>query len=381
MSPPGEGEIAVIGPSQTIYFDMATTPVLKGIIIQGGSLIFDDNQDVSLNVEYVLVIDGGSFVVGTKDKPFMHNAVITMYGSVRSIELPIYGSKVIGVRNGTLDMHGRPVGVTWTNLGATAPAGANKIVLKEPVIWPIGSLIVIATTGDSTTQGQTETATIIGKSSDNITLTLDVNLANTHLGVKRTVGTGSTAVSFYVRAEVGLLSRNVIFKGYHDNSWDRLLSAPACPTTFNAGQFAVQSCFLGRYGPELGTDQFGGTIMLSGNMAKSMGVETVIGRFSNVELTHVGQDFRLGRYDIHFHMNGDMPSSYVSECSIHESFNRAVNIHATNYITIERNVIYDIMGGAYFLEDGVEIGNTFKYNLAVYVKGSSSLINEDVTPG
>jgi hypothetical protein len=39
------------------------------------------------------------------------------------------------------------------------------------------------------------------------------------------------------------------------------------------------------------------------------------------------------------------------------------------------------MGGAYFLEDGVEIGNVFRYNLAVFVKTSSTSINEDVTPG
>ena len=31
-------------------------------------------------------------------------------------------------------------------------------------------------------------------------------------------------------------------------------------------------------------------------------------------------------------MNGDLPSSYVKECAIHESFNRATNIHATNYM-------------------------------------------------
>ena len=80
-------------------------------------------------------------------------------------------------------------------------------------------------------------------------------------------------------------------------------------------------------------------------------------------------------------MNGDMPSSYVSECAIHESFMRATNMHASNYILIERNVIYNIMGGAYFLEDGVEIGNTFAYNLAVFVKASSSLLSEDITPG
>jgi len=37
-------------------------------------------------------------------------------------------------------------------------------------------------------------------------------------------------------------------------------------------------------------------------------------------------------------------------------------------------------GGAMFLEDGVEIGNTFDGNLAVFVQTSSSLLNEDVTP-
>ena len=109
--------------------------------------------------------------------------------------------------------------------------------------------------------------------------------------------------------------------------------------------------------------------------------ENVIARFSNVELFHVGQAFRLGRYPIHFHMNGDMPSSYVKECAIHESFNRATNVHASNYLTIESNVIYNIMGGAYFMEDGIEIGNTFKNNLAVFVKASSSLLSEDSTPG
>jgi hypothetical protein len=61
---PGQGEIAVIQSGQYIYFDAASTPVLKAIIIQGGSLIFDDNQDVSLNVEYIIITDGGLLQIG-----------------------------------------------------------------------------------------------------------------------------------------------------------------------------------------------------------------------------------------------------------------------------------------------------------------------------
>jgi len=113
--PPEEGEIAVIGPNQHIYFD-AVTPVLKVLIIQNGSLTFDDYQDVSLSVEYILLIDGGRLQIGTAEKPFEHKAVITIHGHRRSIELPIYGAKVLAVRSGTLDMHGKPVGVTWTKL-------------------------------------------------------------------------------------------------------------------------------------------------------------------------------------------------------------------------------------------------------------------------
>ena len=48
---------------------------------------------------------------------------------------------------------------------------------------------------------------------------------------------------------------------------------------------------------------------------------------------------------------------------------------------VDRNLIYNIMGCAYFLEDGVEIGNVYQYNLAIFVKTSSTSINEDITPG
>jgi hypothetical protein len=56
-----------------------------------------------------------------------------------------------------------------------------------------------------------------------------------------------------------------------------------------------------------------------------------------------GQAFRLGRYPVHFHMNGNMSLSYIKSSSIHQTFNRAVNIHASNYVSVVNNVIYNIM--------------------------------------
>ena len=61
------------------------------------------------------------------------------------------------------------------------------------------------------------------------------------------------------------------------------------------------------------------------------------------QVFNAGQAFRLGRYPVHFHLNGNMSSSYIKSSAIHQTFNRAVNIHATHYLTVENNVIYNIM--------------------------------------
>jgi hypothetical protein len=86
--PPEEGTIVSVDSGKTVYFD-TTTPILKALVIDNATVIFDDNQDVALNVEYILIINGGCLRIGTESKPFEHQAIITMYGHLRSIELPI----------------------------------------------------------------------------------------------------------------------------------------------------------------------------------------------------------------------------------------------------------------------------------------------------
>lgn len=85
----------------------------------------------------------------------------------------------------------------------------------------------------------------------------------------------------------------------------------------------------------------------------------------------------LGRYPIHFHRIGAVHSSYVLANSIYHSFNRALVVHETNYLRIQKNVAYDILGHGYFVEDGVEENNLFEENLIVKVKRSWSLLMTD----
>ena len=87
-SPPEAGTIVSIDSGKTVYFD-TTTPILKALVIDNATLIFDDNQDVAFNAEYILVVNGGVLQIGTESNPFQNQAVITMYGHLRSIELPI----------------------------------------------------------------------------------------------------------------------------------------------------------------------------------------------------------------------------------------------------------------------------------------------------
>lgn len=87
-----------------------------------------------------------------------------------------------------------------------------------------------------------------------------------------------------------------------------------------------------------------------------------------------------GRYPIHFHLSGNVSGSYVRGCSIHHTFNRAVTIHGVTGLLVEHNVAYHVMGHAFFIEDGIETGNTIQYNLGVFVQTSSTLLITDVTP-
>ena len=114
----------------------------------------------------------------------------------------------------------------------------------------------------------------------------------------------------------------------------------ACPEEFDPGQFSTQNCFDGNFGDEQGSDQFGVQIMVHSHQ---QGMSTA--HFDHVEITHAGQAGRLGRYPIHFHMEGDVHGSYVKGCAIHRSFNRAVTMHGVHNLVVERNVIYDILGG------------------------------------
>ena len=58
--------------------------------------------------------------------------------------------------------------------------------------------------------------------------------------------------------------------------------------------------------------------------------------------------------------------------SIHDTYNRCVTVHGTNFLRVENNVTYNTVGHCFFLEDGAEHGNQFVHNLAIQIKCHTS---------
>ena len=65
------GDIVVISHGQHVTLDV-DTPLLKALVIMGGTLEFDREiaSKVTLMAEYIIVTQGGHFMIGTEENPF-----------------------------------------------------------------------------------------------------------------------------------------------------------------------------------------------------------------------------------------------------------------------------------------------------------------------
>lgn len=227
---------------------------------------------------------------------------------------------------------------SWTNLEMTAEAGMSEITVQEETDWDVGDKIAIAST--STDWEEAEEFYVLEVSEDGKTITLgDENgepavLEYTHLGITQSYDNGqegedSLEMDVEVRAEVALLSRNVRIEGDADSV----------------------------------DDGFGGHTMVMDDAEMHI---------SGAEFFHMGQEDILGRYPIHWHMLGDAEGQYVTNVSIHESYQKGSTIHGTSNILYEDNVIYDHVGHGVFFEDGSENNNQIYGNLVFSTQESET---------
>jgi hypothetical protein len=72
-------------------------------------------------------VDKGRMEIGTEEHPYTSKLTMTMHSKIDDPYLPIYGNKCIGLRFGTLDMHGVKKEPTWTVMENTVEKGGKTI--------------------------------------------------------------------------------------------------------------------------------------------------------------------------------------------------------------------------------------------------------------
>src|SRR5437764_571318 len=315
---PAKDAVVTIDRDMDVVLDV-TPPALHGLTING-KLSFADSKDLELTTEWIMV--HGELEIGTEAKPHTHQATITLTDNIKDEDITGIGGtndrsdRGIMMMGGTLNLHGNRTN-SWTKLSKTAEAGSNSIEVLSAAGWRVGDEIVLASTDFDPHQAERRTIAAIRGN----TITLDKKLDSMHFG----------KITFDVdeRGEVGMLTRNIRIQASAD---------------------AEQSFF-------------GGHVMAMGT--SKMFVE-------GVEFNRMGQNLTLARYPIHWHLIGDAKGQYIRNAAIHDTYNRCVTVHGTNFLHVENNVTYNAVGHCFFLEDGAEHGNQFVHNLAIQIKCHTS---------
>ncbi len=293
----------------------------------------------------------GHFEVGREEVPFEDDFILTLTGDPNGLTPSGWnaGEKFLLVEGGALaDFHGKHK-TSWTRLAGTAAVGDTSISVEGSAEgWEPNDKLVIAGTvlkqeiwsePSETSDDYVDYAqeVFLSTSSNPSALSLRAPIAGDHPHIGGPIDAVTTwshpnspnsPTTLDQSAEVGNLTRNVKIMGDAASQ-----NAP----------------------------YVGGHIMM-----RMDGDNGGKGRFSNVEFTQMGQAGAMGRYPIHFHMvKGLGQGSRVINCAIHETYNRAVTIHATDYVEFKDNVAYHNLGHAVFLEDGSEQENVIQRNLVL----------------
>ncbi|HVZ30872.1 MAG TPA: G8 domain-containing protein, partial [Polyangiaceae bacterium] len=279
---PAAGDKVTIGRDKEVILDVSP-PALAGLSIDG-KLSFSNDADLELTTEWIML--HGELAIGSEASPHTRKATITLTNKVPNEDVMAgMGDRGIMISGGTLNLHGDRTN-TWTKLAATAKAGSTSIEVLNASGWRAGDEIVLASTDYDPRQAERRTIAAISGNK----ITLDKKLDYMHFG----------KITFDVdeRGEVGLLTRNI-----------KIQASADAEQTF-----------------------FGGHIMAM--PSSHMYVE-------GVELTRMGQNLTLARYPIHWHLVGDAKGQYVRNAAIHDTYNRCVTVHGTNFLRVENNVTYN----------------------------------------
>jgi hypothetical protein len=358
---PGSGDDVFVASGTTVIVDTRVSTQVNSVNVQPRAILTcprnaqlgptPETTEIGLALATLRIEDGGCFSCGFGDceedaEPFAGRFLLRLTSDDPPATADDNVRTVMVESGGALFLSGTPRVRPVTRLAAHAEAGQSILRVSDPGIvlaqgtskdttaqpWRVGDRVAIAPT--DWPSDQTEYGTIIGLGSSGtstqLTLADPLRYArNGRLLSFVNKADGDRKVIVDARAEIALLSRNVVVEGVND---------------------AVTG--------------LGGDVMMGGPGVRA--------RLSWVEFRYLGRRGQLARYPLHIHNLGDSGRDVkVSNVAIHSSFQRGIVIHCTNSVTLVNNTVAGVPGFAYMLEDGAEEGNTLIGNYAIDVKPSA----------
>ena len=214
---PQAGDNITIPANWTIMLDIDTSSL--GTLIIEGSLYFSSSApNLTLTAEKIWV--KGQLFIGTSSIDRYNNSariLLTGLSTANTLTMNTTqlapSNKVLAV-TGNLTLYGRAVNNAYTRLQAPTTIGAKSITVPASIDWKVGDKIFVAPSQKAYSEYETRTITAINGG----VITLDQPLNHYHHGAP-TVTKTTPYGTLDMRAEVGLLTRNIMIEGTNQDNW------------------------------------------------------------------------------------------------------------------------------------------------------------------
>jgi len=289
-----------------MVLDIAETPIIELLQIHG-RFSFSDELDVHLRARHISIRgDNSEFNIGTPFEAYTHKATITLFGEKE--ENAIFfegawspGSKILA-NAGRIGFYGTPRAKAMTRLTQVAFKDATEIFVEPGLDWVPGDRIAIAPTSFDHEGGEDRFISTYDSTTGKAVLTTPLRIY--HWGQNVTSANEYNGVD--LRAEVILLTRNILIAGEDVKSWGaRILTSDSV---------------------ELDT---------TGNIRMRYG-QTIM---DSVEIYNCSQ---MDSYDAALMWeNAKTLQSSVTNSAIHNGLGWGVRIEASANVVFSNNVLYD----------------------------------------
>uniref|UniRef100_A0A8C0IKN4 G8 domain-containing protein n=1 Tax=Chelonoidis abingdonii TaxID=106734 RepID=A0A8C0IKN4_CHEAB len=287
---PGKVVAAAVGDSAAKSLTLETRLLLKELLHSKHILHLGYRQPWAL----VGILGGGQFSTTEERKQYQGTGTTGI--AIAGRDFQTYE----GINFQVTAFSGWVKGIPHNGFRVEVSKGIILNLVDEVTSWLPGDRIVIASTDYSMHQAEEFNLLPCSECKSN-QVKIDGSPLYLHIG--------EVVDGIDMRAEVGLLTRNILIQGEMEDS---------C--------YGQNQCQFFSY------DTFGGQIKIQRNFTSV--------HMAGVELKNMGQQI-LGSYPIHFHMTGDVDEkggyespTYLDNLAIHHCFSRCVAIHGTHGLLV-----------------------------------------------